>query len=83
MCVHSLCVRVAFQVKAPLGFGQTLLVSGSSPSLGNGDAKSAVELVTDPDSYPLWYSKTHLTFTSGKEVHYEYLVFQRGKFLRK
>ncbi|CAM9491363.1 unnamed protein product, partial [Chrysoparadoxa australica] len=73
--------QVQFVVEATLGYGEVVYVCGSCASLGGGDPKRAVELHTDPESYPTWTSEL-LAIPTEEEVNYKYCVFTGGEFQR-
>jgi trehalose 6-phosphate synthase/phosphatase len=48
--------------------------------LGNGIVKRALELVTTPKDYPVWFNVTPVNFPGHKPVQYKYFVRSGGKF---
>lgn len=90
--------RVDFQVRAPLGHGQTLYLVGDAPALGGsvdarpspvgssggggGGSEAGVALVTTPDLYPIWYNLEPLVLPAGSTVRYRYAVCSGSRFLR-
>ncbi|MCD0482887.1 hypothetical protein LO771_10865 [Streptacidiphilus sp. ASG 303] len=64
-------VVVPLQVTATTDYGDTVLLSGSSPELGSWDPAKAVPLTTGPGTYPVW--SANVSLPPGPEVQYKYI----------
>ena len=72
--------RIHFRVKAEALLGQTIGVSGSVSTLGNFDTKKFVQLVTTPESYPVWYTLEPVVVPKGRKVSYCFCIIESGRF---
>eukprot|EP01038_Epipyxis_sp_PR26KG_P011996 gene11996-16059_t len=97
---NSYC-RVHIRVRAHTKLGQVLAFSGITPSSsstschtlgyaghvhgGQGELAKGVELVTTPDSYPIWFTANPLVIPKGELIKYKYCVMEAGivKFYEK
>lgn len=70
--------RVNFRVKCVTGFGQAIAVSGTGHALGNLRKDSVVNLVTTPESHPIWYTSEPLVIPRGELVQYRYCLVEGG-----
>lgn len=70
--------RVHFRVKAETKLGQVVGVLGSSYQLGSFDKSKVLNLVTTPESYPIWYTAKPLVLRRHEAVQYEYCIIERG-----
>ena len=68
-------MRVHARVRAETKLGQVVAIALSTSS--HFDKSSAIEmLVTTPESYPVWYTKTPLIVPSGQATHYRYCLVE-------
>jgi trehalose 6-phosphate synthase/phosphatase len=71
--------RVHFRVECGTRLGQAIGIGGSTNSLGSYEKDKVVQLVTTPDSYPLWYSENPVLIQRESEVTYKYCIIEGGK----
>ena len=74
--------RVTFRATANIQVGETLCVVGDTPRLGNGAVKHALELVTSPKDFPVWFNSNPVSIPASKTVQYKYFIRAGGKFKR-
>lgn len=72
--------RIHFRVKANAELGQTIGVTGSVSTLGNFNTKKVVQLVTTPESYPIWYTLEPVVVPKGRKVSYSFCIIESGRF---
>ena len=70
--------RVHIRVRAETGFGQTVCIGGNSNALGGFHLSKVIELVTTPESYPIWYSPKPIVLPRNREVLYKYGIMEGG-----
>jgi len=75
---EGLYSRVHFRVNAPTLIGQTIGVGGSCTSLGGFLKSKVLQLVTTPDSFPIWYSKVPVVVPRNKKIQYKYCIIEGG-----
>ena len=74
--------RIVFRATANLQRGETLCVVGNTNRLGSGRIKRAMELVTSPKEFPVWYNLEPMTLPDKAIVEYKYFIRSGGKFSR-
>ena len=74
--------RVLFRATAKLKRGETLCVVGNTSKLGSGRIKRAMELVTSPKEFPVWFSPEPISVPDKAIVEYKYFICSGGKFSR-
>ena len=74
--------RIVFRATANLQRGETLCVVGNTNRLGSGRIKRAMELVTSPKEFPVWFNLEPLTLPDKAIVEYKYFIRSGGKFSR-
>ena len=74
--------RVIFRATAKLKRGETLCVVGNTTKLGSGRIKRAMELVTSPKEFPVWFSPEPISVPDKAIVEYKYFICSGGKFSR-
>lgn len=70
--------RVHIRVRSETAMGQTVAVSGSTYQLGYFDKEKVVQLVTSPDSYPVWYTLHPIVLPRHQLVYYKYCIMEAG-----
>ena len=70
--------RVHFRVRSETVMGQTVAVSGSTYQLGYFDREKVVQLVTSPESYPVWYTLNPIVLPKNQLVHYKFCIMEGG-----
>ena len=73
---------IDFRVYAPLDFGETLVVTGSTLVLGKQDPEEGTALVTSSSAYPVWRVEKAAPVFPHEEITYRYAIFSGGKFDR-
>ena len=68
--------RVTFVVHAETGIGESLRLTGDVWSLGGFRPDRALELVTTPDTYPLWRTPRPVLLPTGRVTEYKYVLFK-------
>ena len=72
---HAPHTKVYFHVECRgIKFGETVRVVGDHPSLGNGDVTKAIELETQQDLYPIFFSQHPVFIELHSKVQYKYLL---------
>jgi trehalose 6-phosphate synthase/phosphatase len=71
-----------FRAKANLKRGETLCVVGNTNRLGSGRIKRALELVTSPKEFPVWFNLEPMMLPDKAIVEYKYFIRSGGKFSR-
>lgn len=74
--------RLEFRVYAPLNFGESLRVCGSTPVLGAMDHAEGVELFTSTSTYPVWSTSEAVAVFANERIEYRYAVYSGGDFSR-
>ena len=69
---------VHVRVRANTGFGQIVAIGGSPNALGRFRLNEVTELVTTPESYPIWYTEKPLVLPLNCEVQYKYGIVEGG-----
>jgi len=72
--------EVTFNYTCNTKFGEKVALIGSMPLLGHWDPARAVELRTNPATFPVWTTKIDLP--RDKIVEYKYVVLQEAKGAR-
>jgi trehalose 6-phosphate synthase/phosphatase len=70
--------RFHIRVRAETHIGQIIGVGGSAYELGFFDRDKVVQLVTTPESYPVWYTQYPILLPKGQEVKYRYCIIEGG-----
>jgi Starch binding domain len=70
--------RVHIRVRSETVMGQTVAVSGSTYQLGYFDREKVVQLVTSPESYPVWYTLNPIVLPKHQLVHYKFCIMEGG-----
>lgn len=70
--------RLHFRVKSLTEIGQVVAISGNNFALGNYKKDKVVQLVTTPESYPIWYTASPIVIPRGEIVHYRYCLVESG-----
>ena len=70
--------RVHIRVRSETVMGQTIAVSGSTYQLGYFDREKVVQLVTSPESYPVWYTLNPIVLPKNQLVHYKFCIMEGG-----
>mmetsp|Transcript_30642 Transcript_30642/g.51813 ORF Transcript_30642/g.51813 Transcript_30642/m.51813 type:complete len:1299 (+) Transcript_30642:113-4009(+) len=70
--------RLHIRVKATTDVGQAIAISGNSYALGNGSKERVVNLVTNPESYPIWYTTSPILIPRGEFISYRYCLMEGG-----
>lgn len=70
--------RVHFRVHAETSIGQTIGIGGTCAPLGGLQKNRVVQLVTTPESYPIWYTATPIVIPRNKIIEYKYCVMEGG-----
>lgn len=70
--------RVHFRVKCSTDVGQVVAVSGNCYALGNSKKERVVQLVTTPESHPIWYTSAPLVIPRGEVINYRYCLVEGG-----
>ena len=70
--------KLSFQCYAPIGFGESLVVTGDTPILGADDPALGVELTTSAAAYPVWTTPAPVAVFARQTVRYRYAVFRGG-----
>lgn len=70
--------RVHIRVRSETVMGQTVAVSGSTYQLGYFDREKVVQLVTSPESYPVWYTLHPIVLPKHQLVHYKFCIMEGG-----
>lgn len=70
--------RVHFRVRSETVMGQSVAVSGSTYQLGYFDKEKVVQLVTSPESYPVWYTLNPVVLPRNQLVHYKFCIMEGG-----
>eukprot|EP00294_Goniomonas_avonlea_P014069 CAMPEP_0114539058 /NCGR_PEP_ID=MMETSP0114-20121206/37_1 /TAXON_ID=31324 /ORGANISM="Goniomonas sp, Strain m" /LENGTH=360 /DNA_ID=CAMNT_0001723139 /DNA_START=27 /DNA_END=1106 /DNA_ORIENTATION=+ len=65
--------QVLFQIEAPVAFGDTVFVVGSTKALGSWDIKRGIELSTGSDTFPIWRSCL-VYLRTGTSIEYKFVV---------
>ncbi|KAA0156681.1 hypothetical protein FNF29_00792 [Cafeteria roenbergensis] len=73
---------LTLQVSATVHMGEAVYLTGAAPSMGSWDLSSAVQLVTTPERFPVWYTPTPLPVPARKRVEYKYMIYSGGRFQR-
>jgi hypothetical protein len=73
--------RVSIRVRSETKLGQTVAVSGSTHQLGYFDKEKVIQLVTSPDSYPVWYTLKPIVLPRHQLVYYKFCVMEAGSVL--
>lgn len=71
--------RLHVRVRAETSMGQVVAIGGSSYSLGHFDEDKTVQLVTTPDSYPVWYTDAPIIVPRDQVIQYNYCIIEGGK----
>ena len=69
---------VHVRVRCHTTFGQIVAIGGSSNALGRFRLPEVTELVTTPESYPIWYSEKPLVLPLYRDVQYKYGIVEGG-----
>uniref|UniRef100_A0A7S2RGB1 CBM20 domain-containing protein n=1 Tax=Mucochytrium quahogii TaxID=96639 RepID=A0A7S2RGB1_9STRA len=72
--------RVTFKVKADLGIGQNIRITGDTQSLGLFHPKNGLNLVTTPKEYPIWRTNRPVNLPTGVPLSYKYVIVSGGLF---
>lgn len=75
-------VGVSFNVVAPLERGETICLVGDVAALGSGDHRYGVQLVTDPDVFPEWYTAQPIPLPPDQTISYRYCILSGGELSR-
>jgi hypothetical protein len=59
--------EIKFEVACRTNFGDCIFIAGNIKELGNWDAKKGIQLKTDDDNYPNWYTENHLSLPKGSK----------------
>eukprot|EP01041_Mallomonas_annulata_P003535 gene3535-7029_t len=70
--------RVHIRVRAETKFGEVVAIGGSVYPLGFFDKAKVIQLVTTPESYPVWYTAKPLVLPRQQLVHYKYCIVENG-----
>lgn len=69
-----------FQVEAHTSLGETLILVGSIPSLGEWSVTKGLKLKTSGEKYPLWWTdRVDLGVDDSQRVEYKYVKVGNGK----
>lgn len=74
--------RLEFKVYAPLNFGETLRLCGSTLVLGLMRPEEGVDLQTTSSTYPVWSTKELVAVFTMERIEYRYAVYRAGAFHR-
>jgi len=72
--------EVSFELSCETAFGETLVVVGGAPELGEWDIAKGVPLQTSPEVYPVWCSEAVQLASAAPEqvVEYKYIKVCHG-----
>lgn len=65
---HGMC-KLTFKVRAEVNLGETVAIAGNHMALGS--FFQAVQLITTPDTYPIWTTRHPITVPVGLELRYK------------
>ena len=65
---HGMC-KLTFKVRAEVNLGETVAIAGNHMALGS--FFQAVQLITTPDTYPIWTTRYPITVPVGLELRYK------------
>ena len=65
---HGMC-KLTFRVEAEVNLGETVAVAGDHMALGS--FYQAVQLITTPDTYPIWTNRYPITVPMGLRLRYK------------
>lgn len=74
--------RLEFKVYAPLNFGETLRLCGSTLVLGSMQHEQGIDLLTSSSTYPVWSTKELVAVFTMERIEYRYAVYRGGTFHR-
>ena len=63
---------VNFEVTCETAWGEEVHISGDSASLGEFSLSKSVEMVTNPNIYPIWKSKNPILISHALPLTYRY-----------
>ncbi len=71
--------RLHVRVRATTKIGQVVAISGSAFAMGSSHDQKFVNLVTTPESYPIWYTLEPIVLPRGDTVYYKYCLIEGGQ----
>eukprot|EP00635_Sarcinochrysidales_sp_CCMP3193_P006760 CAMPEP_0118910054 /NCGR_PEP_ID=MMETSP1166-20130328/12361_1 /TAXON_ID=1104430 /ORGANISM="Chrysoreinhardia sp, Strain CCMP3193" /LENGTH=2032 /DNA_ID=CAMNT_0006849509 /DNA_START=180 /DNA_END=6279 /DNA_ORIENTATION=+ len=73
---------IEFRAYAPLDFGESLVVVGSTLVLGKHRHENGTALTTSTSTYPVWEVEKPVPVFPREDITYRYAIFSGGKFSR-
>jgi trehalose 6-phosphate synthase/phosphatase len=71
--------RVHFRVRSLTRYGESIGIGGSCSELGNFSSNKVVQLVTTPETYPVWRTLKPVVIPRDEVLQYSYCLIEAGK----
>ncbi|EGR31938.1 trehalose-6-phosphate synthase, putative [Ichthyophthirius multifiliis] len=72
--------EIKFEVACRTNFGDCIFIAGNIKELGNWDASKGIQLKTDDDNYPNWYTENHLSLPKGTKFQFKFVKIQSNGY---